>query len=453
MYRWGYITTFATSCMVSLLIAMHLNGLVAMNRVEYLMQQNLEAAIQRALPPARRICQDIMDKRDVYTREQLLNRLTALSTRLNKMYPGDSSRFDYFFPEDVDIETKNLIRNMLNLYSLTQISVEKCTMPGNERERKHRYNYHELQQILIQQLTTSGSDNMAQFINYFYRQQLDICRANLLNQFRTKVENLLRPATQYVVKKTQDDLLSSFSNVDAIEQIDKANLIYGIASYNNLSNIRDQLADSAVKIGSLEKTIELRFNYHCGAFFLDPFKTLMETSELSGGQLQSQLETEFNGWLRCYRICQQSRLKLTSSDWEEIAKNVTHWLGDEMIRAKNSDQVFKTRSQRRTYKSMRKSEAISTAKTKTISSGNYDPIKMASSIAPNKQKSKKRKQLMQNQPEQQLITQFNDQSDNQEAEILERIRANLNRVLPGSSEDFQQVAQTDKPDLNKDNID
>lgn len=419
---------------------------LATDRIDLLVEQNLLSAISRQMPGAKRICQELIEYRDIYSHQTILARLNALVGQLDKLYPGPDELNDYRFPDEVDGQTRDLVRNMLNLYRLTQVSAEHCVLSGTERERKHRYNFHELHQILMQQLGSSSA-NMAQFIENYYREQLAICRTHLSDQFRARVLRYLRPTTHDLVTKVMDDMIFSFSNVNRlaaikpIEQIDRGTLVSGVIAYCKRSNPRDYLADSAVKLGSLKTTLKLRFEHHCGAFFIDPFRTLAQTYELADGQQQELIREEHGNWLRCYKICQQAQSKLTDDDWTKITEIVEVWLGHVMQQAQSSDQLFKTRVNRRTFRSRNLSHVTRAQYSTDTSNSVTYPLSMGFGET---SRTKKRIKISQDtQPR--LITQ---EQANDERNVLDRIRANVNGQLNGESYKQNQSNLTDKPNDN-----
>lgn len=383
------------------------------------------------------ICTRLMTNSATMNSNQLLAGLVDLRLQLSDIYPGDDDSDDYRFPEKVEGATRDLVRNMLNLFRLTQTEPENCMLPGSERQRKHRYNYHELHQILIQELGSTNA-NLAQFINHQYNWQLQSCRQRLLSQFGVRVQQFLRLPTQDTVRKLIDNLkasfpLDEFADIRSIEGIDREQLISGVVMYHTISSTRDNLADTATRLNDLQKTIQLRFTHLCGAFLLDPFKTLMGTYELVSRQEQALIEKPFADWVRSYKICSAAHTKLTNDDWKTITKELSTWLGDILTGSIDSTSATANRVNLRSKRTNKKRNTQ-----KGVAAGIYINESAPCTTSQQHDQDESGEPTMH-----QLITQ--DYNYVQEQATLERIRANIDQTLANVSKNDTPAKTDDQP--------
>lgn len=205
-------------------------------------------------------------------------------------------------PVNFTYDQKELLGPVLALSRVLYISYDKCEQPllSTNNGNVHRKDYIGLVPIVKRKLTESEA--LLGIIDEYHHYQLILCKNALNGQINN---NLLRKSKY--LRRDFDNfkvlLLQSFEYISQIDQISKQDLLLGIARFLVTRLNQSTMYQLGTTWPALAEEFKIRLITNCRRYFLEPYKTIMETYEAIGRSNESLVGQNHNQLIRAYDLC------------------------------------------------------------------------------------------------------------------------------------------------------
>lgn len=211
-----------------------------------------------------------------------------------------------------------------------EIGLDKCYQSrGNYQKNHYKDNWHANNYIEIKTILDNyfKTDNMRNFINIYYKMQLEMCQHNILVGFNVKYDQSVE---QYKnkIKEFIPAIVGCFPPEIQLNDLDREQRIDAVINYLLDFHKRKGLVEFArVNIFTgLSVLVNNVVNSNCMNFALNPLHTIMMTYDTMNRDVEQVQET-YGQWIRAYDICSMLSKKLDTGDFKEIEKRLYKILG------------------------------------------------------------------------------------------------------------------------------